>query len=208
MIVKKVDANGNETELGRVIVFGDLTCEGNLTPDSLNPLDNFMCGLKNLNDEDYVKVAMDVNHDERIDKYDQELLDKYITLNDDDYIINQNIQATALSDLTIVNANTVRNEYMEKITNFETFKNSQYSIELQVDDDGYEWYALKGATATTTVQDILNVLPDDSNICIADSSAKEVTDTTKTVVSEEYHIGIKGIYYKSDAVVDIAWVLF
>ena len=153
--------------VARTVIYGDVNCDG-----TINSTDSAIINSSFSNHQyiyvDYIKEAMDVNHDGYIScsRNDFEIIinGKNQTIASDSkictdtltspYIINQDIYAKNPKDIKIFNDTLIKKEFMDNLT--DAFKASAYKF---VYNEQTESYSLEGVTETTTAKELIDLLP-------------------------------------------------
>ena len=152
--------------VARTVVFGDICC--NRSSRVIDVLDysylsNYAKGKNELGKIDFIRVAMDVNHDGKIDGKDLKLIKYHIQREETKIIWNK----SALDPSKII-------EDKESILCWSqiTDETDVYRLEYYKDIDEYK-FKIKTSVETKT-GDLLNVLPEGSKI---ERNGQEITTT-------------------------------
>ena len=147
--------------IARTVIFGDVNCDGVVNTVDANQIESLLAH-KIYDFGDYVKEAMDVNHDGYISAHTFEYgeVGKEKTINSDSEMlrnllvenVKQQYYAKNLKDIKIFGNQLIAEEFLESLS--DDFKKSQYSFALEGDS-----YVLKGVTGSTTAKELIDLMP-------------------------------------------------
>ena len=156
--------NGDK-KIGTIIIFGD--CSGDGILDSADG-SNVMMFLAHNIDATVKTIAMDVNHDGKINKDDHHILNYYGI----DYkSINQNEYARDLNMLVIENEQYITNSYMEKL---------KKNYDIQFNEEKGCYILTNTELESTSIASFLNLLPIEAVIYRYD-----IEEDTEEIISRE-----------------------
>lgn len=135
-------------ECARVVKFGDV--EGDETIDASDSMKILQCRESTIKRKDFIKAAMDVNHDGKISVEDQTITLNVASARKDD-IINQSKYVSKPDDIIVMGMPLLVEEYINNLP--EEFTKKGYKLEQE--DSGV--YVLKVPNGTTGA-DLTNLL--------------------------------------------------
>mgnify|MGYP004675662641 FL=1 len=145
------DKNGEP--VARIVVFGDINCDGDLTGDDYSKFLRHVYNTEKL-EEDFIKVAMDLNFDNKINAKDLKLSREYYLENVD---IPQSQYTSDPNKIIVDMESCLRYRYVETIRT-----NDVYTLEYDEATDRYN-FKMKTSEATK-VEDLLKILPANGKI--------------------------------------------
>ena len=160
----------NNEIVARVVVYGDVDSSGDADLNDSLHLSSYLIG-NGRKMPDFVKVAMDVNHDNYISQGDFEynVDNKIQQIKSDTQMIidsktggekiNQQYYAQNPNDIELVDKKFICKDFFNNLP--EKFKQSKYSITI---DESLGEYKLNGVTSETTAQELIDLFPDGTKI--------------------------------------------
>ena len=165
------DKNGEP--VARTVIFSDLNCDGDCTNDDYL---KFVRAMYNPSDlEDFVKVAMDMNCDGKIEAKDYKLSIDYIL---DKIDISQSQYAPNPNKMILDMDSCIRYRYIENVK-----ENDVYSIESNEEQQIYN-FKIKTSEAVK-VEDLLKILSYQGQDSIIKRNGQEVATTENVQNNDE-----------------------
>ena len=174
--------------VARTVIFGDVRCDGSINMSDVTDVSNYLDGSLKLNDDFWLFVAMDVNNDKKINCEDVNLITDafrgYKVIEQNRYVVNP-------KEILSETDSYLKQKYIEETK--KKLENTSYTGELKKSGN----YNIKGITQGTTVQNMLDILPTNTEIQ-RNGQALNGTDEIQN---------LDGVVYSYDSrKIDIGWL--
>ena len=177
MLLMKGETEESANKVGSIIVYGDVSENGNIDSTDSSLLQSWLNGGGSVN-----IIAADVNHDGIVNDYDMQYIFDYSI---GEVHISQDAYALSLEELVLEDFYTIRNKCIEELR-------KKFTVEYmswEYNERERKGYAITDTVSTTTMKDILDILPYD-NLGICSMSTKEVfkkgSEKSKTEIVQGY----------------------
>ena len=178
------DKNGEP--VARIVVFGDINCDGDLTGDDYFKFLRYVYNTEKL-EEDFIKAAMDLNFDSKINAKDLKLSkDYYLEFVD----IPQSQYVSDPNKIIVDMESCLRYEYVRKRST-----NDIYIVEY---DEATDRYNFNVKTSETKVEDFLSTLIEGGKI---KRNGQEVAAT------ENVQNGDEVVYVSNEKEIDVGKII-
>ena len=180
--------------IATTIVYGDLNGNGEIDMSDVLLIQNYRSSIYKING--FIKVAMDVNFDGKINSQDLKIIqDCYL----EQATQNQNKYASNPNNIIGETQDYIKEQYMQKLK--QKLEETSYTMTFNSGGIGL----IKGPISEQmTVEGLLNILPDKENIKLTDkSTTNEVTQDKERVLEIGDHI----IYVYDGMEIQIAVVI-
>ena len=173
--------------VARTVIFGDVTCDGSINMGDAGHTSNYIQDLEKINN-DFELIAMDVNNDKRINFEDANFItDAFMGYK----VIEQNRYVVNPKEILSETDSYLKQKYIEETK--KKLENTSYTGELKKSGN----YNIKGITQGTTVQNMLDILPSNTEIQ-RNGQALNGTDEIQN---------LDGVVYSYDSrKIDIGWL--
>ena len=168
--------------VARTIVYGDNSCDGAIDSSDADYMYGYYMFLPEYIKQDFQIIACDVNHDGEVNEEDAKLA-YFAEVNDEEHIINQNKIVNIPVKKYIKRLYKRLQEYINLLD-----ESTGYKFEYNEEDDTYK---LKGVKKDTTVENLINALPDSENLNVVSGEDK------KTVIGGSEKV-VDGYYLRKD----------
>ncbi len=166
----------NGVTVARTVVFGDVNCDGEIMPIDRTMLSRDLHFIGDF--KDFQRLASNLYDDNEINMKDILLYGSHFSTDADTHVeIDQN-RNIKIEPKNIKRWDTKIQEYISLLN-----KDNGYEFVYNEESDNYK---LKGVSKDKKAGELINELPDSSNLKILDESGKEVTEDA--IVSNGYYI--------------------
>ena len=168
----------NGKEIGRVVIYGDVNCDGYINVSDASEIENYM-GFLSKNVEYYQIMAGNVYEDDELNTLDSQLIARYVSYSNE---LRQNLNSE-IPERVKRHYKKIQ-EYINKLD-----KNSTYKFEYNEEEDTYK---LVGVKKGTTALELKNALPDSTDLVIRKNPIHTLEDDE--IVEDGYQIWKKFTY--------------
>ena len=165
--------------VARTILYGDVNGDGIIGDTDADSMYGYYMFLPDYVKKDFQIIACDVNHDGEVNEEDANLA-YAAELCDEEYVINQNKIVNIPVKKYIKRMYKRLQEYINLLD-----KSTGYKFEYNEDDDTYK---LKGVKKDTTVENLINALPDSENLNVVSGEDKKTVIGGSEKVADGYYL--------------------
>ena len=165
MVVEK-----DQQEVARIIIFGDINCDGEVTGYDKAIISRYVNKLELLpygNLKDFQKVACCIDDNNEINGMDINIIERYLVKWQGYKSINQN-KSVIYTAKDIKRCYSILQNYIGNLD-----KSTGYSFKYNNETDTY---ILNGVQKDTTVENLIKVLPNSDQLSILDKDGEEVAN--------------------------------
>ena len=158
--------------VARTVVFGDNNCDGLIDSEDADNVNRYCNFIDNIND--FQKIACDVNQDGKIDDTDAQII-----LDTDGF--SYELEQSKAINIAVKNIKRSYESLQDYIKLLD--KSTGYTFEYNSETDSYK---LKGVKANTTVEELINALPNSTELKVYNKKLEMISN--EQVVQDGYYL--------------------